>query len=416
MYSGKFTPSANTLINWLIRAGVAKLNKVEKSTESCADIIDHWIGSGSYKLFVVLRIYKSTFNNRVNSGYSPNLSDFKVVHVEIVNKSNGEKVCSSLDTLYRRIGSPVSITSDSGSDLKKGICLLNENNKDIDDIFHIQDISHKIACILKSRYGKEKWFNDFFTILGEGNKKLYNSKHAYLKSPKQNTKGRFMNINKQIKWFVLTVSGIRNSNVINSEKDDMLDSYFKAYSGIECYRNEIIKINNVIETSHEIMNIVKTSGFDEKSYKKCIEILIKKNSDHLIKQSIIDWLKLHKDISDKVYNKGWDIPLLVTSDPIESFFSKYKSFQKRTPQSDPTRTIGLLPLLVGDISSTEMQSLILSVSHKKALNWVKENVPQTIYSKKRLLTSKVKKRTKTGNINETLKKPYTRPYERSIAA
>jgi len=39
----------------------------------------------------------------------------------------------------------------------------------------------------------------------------------------------------------------------------------------------------------------------------------------------------------------------------------------------------LLPLLVGDNSSAEIQNLILSVSHQEALDWVEKNVPQTIY-------------------------------------
>jgi len=78
----------------------------------------------------------------------------------------------------------------------------------------------------------------------------------------------------------------------------------------------------------------------------------------------------------------------------------------------------LLPLLVGDNSSAEIQNLILSVSHQEALDWVEKNVPQTIYSKKRALTPdvKIKKRTKTGNIDQILGKPNIRPYERCRAA
>ena len=407
LYSGRFTPSPNTLINWMIRAGVGKLNKVKNSKEQSIDVIDHWIGAGNYKLFVVLRIYKSKLKHRLNSGTPPKLSDFNVVHIEIVHKSNGEKVRSSLEKLYKNIGHPTAITSDSGSDLKKGIELLNENIKDEEKVFRIQDISHKVACILKGQYGNEKWFLDFFSNLGEGNKLLYNSKDAYLKAPRQNSKGRFMNIDKQVKWFISTLANIKTSNASHSEKDDMLKAYFKAYSGLESYREEIIKINEVIEMSHEIMALLKAKGLSEVSYKRCLEIIIKKRSNPLVKQKMIDWLKTHKEICHAMAGKGWDIPLLITSDPIESFFSKYKSFQKRTPQSDPTRTVALLPLLVGDNSSAEIQNLILSVSHQEALDWVEKNVPQTIYSKKRALTPdvKIKKRTKTGNIDQILGKP-----------
>jgi hypothetical protein len=54
------------------------------------------------------------------------------------------------------------------------------------------------------------------------------------------------------------------------------------------------------------------------------------------------------------------------------------------------------------------------VSHKDALEWIEENVPETIHSKKRKLctTDKEKKRTKSGNVADHRK----RPYEKAIAA
>ncbi len=56
------TPCASTIANWLKRISVAKINDLSKAKEPCIDIIDHCIGVGNIKLFVISRLYESVVN------------------------------------------------------------------------------------------------------------------------------------------------------------------------------------------------------------------------------------------------------------------------------------------------------------------------------------------------------------------
>ncbi len=418
LYVGKYSPSPNTLINWMVRAGVSKLRKVEFTSEPCIDIIDHWIGAGDCKLFAVIRILHSKYQERVVGSTGQEglkLSDFNLVHLEIVRKSNGEKVCSSLGDLYKRIGSPSAIISDSGSDLCKGIKLLNDQisqyeGESEETICHIKDISHKFACSFKKEYEKKDWFIDFFKELSSGNVKLQNTRFSYLKSAAQNTKARFMNIGKQVNWYVQAVRNLENNNFKSEDEGKFIDTYVALFS-----HNEKIKsLHETIDLSHKIMKIVKTKGLNKKTHKQCLKIIFSSvDGNPNIKEDTIDWLNNHLEMNKELVKRGWTSTMPVTSDPIESFFSKFKSFQKRVPQGDPTRLVAILPLIVGEISSKEINNLIRETSHKKSQDWVLENIPETIHSKKRKITEKnkpgnTKKRTKAGKESDYTKRPYVR--------
>ena len=104
----------------------------------------------------------------------------------------------------------------------------------------------------------------------------------------------------------------------------------------------------------------------------------------------------------------------ISSDPIETLFSKYKSFQKRSPEGDPTRTVALLPLLAREDNSNEIQNYLLSTSHSEAKKWVEKNIPETIHSKKRRLYQKTKNKRVPKSGKQIVQTE--RPYERAVAA
>jgi len=84
LYIGKYSVSPNTLINWLVRAGITKLTTVIFPKEPVIDIVDHWIGKGKEKLFLVLRLNQSKYKECIDSKKAISLDDVTVIHQEIV--------------------------------------------------------------------------------------------------------------------------------------------------------------------------------------------------------------------------------------------------------------------------------------------------------------------------------------------
>ena len=138
------------------------------------------------------------------------------------------------------------------------------------------------------------------------------------------------------------------------------------------------------------MSILKKQGMNDLSYHKCLNELLNFQNTN-IESSVREWLEKHYKISNDLLEKtGWNNSMPISSDPIESLFSKYKRFQKRSPEGDPTRVVAILPLLVGDDNPEEINRYLLLTNQKDAKKWISENIPENIHKKKRRSSPKMK--------------------------
>jgi len=414
LYSGGITPSSTTLSNWLLRASVAKIRGLGPSKEPCIDIIDHWIGVGNLKLFLMLRIPQSRCTARYSQGQGLKLCDYQVIHWEIMRSSNGEKVAQSLCNVYTKLGYPVGIICDQGGDLTRGIKLLNRTKKG-QRVVHIGDISHRMANILKRQYAGLNWFQHFSANVSKGTKLLTNSEAAYLRAPKRNAKARWMNISKEVDWALSMIpklkdDGNQSDSPLSKEEREKLKD---AYGDILQHATRMLPhLKVTLDICKTIMEIGKCSGLDEQSLSK-IELELKKLlPKNKVRQGIEHWLAAHQLTFKRLRQNGWTGPIPVSSDGIESLFARFKLLQGRAPQGDPTRLVAILPLLPLSDSAEELTTLIRSCRHKEAMTWVAARTEETIHKKKQRINGTSRKRTKKGHVPEF----HERPYERTLAA
>jgi hypothetical protein len=70
----------------------------------------------------------------------------RLLHLEPMERSNGELVQRELEKVVARTGVPRAIVSDGGSDLKRGVKLFCQDHP---MVTHTYDIKHKMALFLK---------------------------------------------------------------------------------------------------------------------------------------------------------------------------------------------------------------------------------------------------------------------------
>ena len=134
-------PAYTTVLNWLYRCGLHVLNRpVERRTDWIL-VLDHTIALGQSKCLVVLGIPASQLER---TGYSPGHRDMRVIAVEVTSQSTGPWVAEVLEQVARRIGTPVQIVADHGSDLRNGIGLFQQHAP---ETVYGYDISHRIATL-----------------------------------------------------------------------------------------------------------------------------------------------------------------------------------------------------------------------------------------------------------------------------
>ena len=91
------------------------------------------------------------------------------------------------------------------------------------------------------------------------------------------------------------------------------------------------------------------------------------------------------------------LPLLASSDIIESLFGNFKHIIERGPQADMNRTALLIPALCGNLDKTTTTQALGRASHRDLKMWERENIPYTV-RKKRQAFFKSNESQKAGNV------------------
>ena len=73
------------------------------------------------------------------TGYSPDHHDVHVLSLHVLTRCNGTIVSGHLSTVSKRVGVPVQIVSDHGSDVLAGIRLFRQKNRHVVETY---DITH----------------------------------------------------------------------------------------------------------------------------------------------------------------------------------------------------------------------------------------------------------------------------------
>ncbi len=76
------------------------------------------------------------------------------------------------------------------------------------------------------------------------------------------------------------------------------------------------------------------------------------------------------------------LPLLVSSDIIESLFGRFKHIIARSPQADMNRTTLLIPALCGTIDEMAITQALNLANQRDLKQWEEENIIYTMRKKR----------------------------------
>jgi len=180
-----------------------------------------------------------------------------------------------------------------------------------------------MASTLKSQFEGTSTYERFISMVNSCAKRLRLPSLAFLIPPKLRTKGRFLSINKLGKWGhkiieVMAVSG-------RVKKDSLIDRFRKASPGFSLLKPFIIRFANNASVVSQIMEILKNKGLDQRSYQQCHQ-LSETLPNSKVKKRIQLWLQQHIKIQEQITS----LPLLVSSDIIESLFGSFKHIIERS--------------------------------------------------------------------------------------
>ena len=307
-------------------------------------------------------------------GAAIQLEDCECIGLKVCERVNGESIARDLEEIFNQAGKPKAIIKDGDYTLQKGVRLWSEKQET--EIPIIADIGHAMATALKKQFEKTAAYQRFTALINKGALRLRQTELAFLIPPKLRSKGRFQSISTLGKWSdkILEVFAVQG----RAKKGSLLAKLRTALPGFLLLKPFIKRFAITTQVVTQVMGILKNKGLDKISYERCYQLSETLSKNATVKKHLQKWLRQHLDIQKQLT----DLPLLISSDIIESLFGNFKHIIERSPQADMNRTTLLIPALCGRLDKTTITQALNQARHNDLEMWEKENIPYTVRKKR----------------------------------
>ena len=437
-------PSFNSVRSWMFRLGLYLTRQQQEWREDWIFILDHTMKLGQRKCLLILGVTKEQLQTK---GYALQHQDMTVLGLDVVTTSTGETVKEQLKQVSEKVGTPLQILSDHGSDIKKGVQLYQSENS---DVVYTYDITHKMAALLKAELHTDEKWNSFLKQCGHVRTSLKQTNLHFLLPPRQRTKARYSNIAPRIEWGKRIIAyqqqgayeQINPAFTIDQQTIKAVEEEFgsaaahplslameageaKTYIDKAVFTESLVTLigDEQVERMKSIIYPTAAQGqrqFEQKlgwvvDYKDELEVYaqmsqlvtmvegqVKHNglnqlSHQVFEDSIADMAlssrakSVAEKISQYVKVEGEQIPdgqtLLGTSDIIESIFGKYKYLSSESPIRDIGKMILTMPVLTTELTCELIKTAMESVPALDVEKWADKLLGKSSLSKRRVLSN-----------------------------
>ena len=374
-------PCTQTIINWVIRLSITRIRCPRQLVGSKIDfspfsngliwIIDASIGLGSGKILAILAL---DVNHHVLNKGAPTLAQVSSIAVSVAASWTGETIANFLQKIIACTGKPAAYLKDGGTDLAKAIKILGERGC---SSLSIDDISHKIANLLKHKYQNHPMFATFISACGKVSKKFKQTVLACLVPPKVSTKARFMNLHRMVKWADQLLEHAPKGSV---PKNSLLSKLRASLAHITECRTFISDFLRDANPLLECQNILKTKGLSQESYRQCQQLIKTIPSQSSVHIGFKNWAEEQLKTASNIGLDNAGMP--ISSDNIESLFGISK--QHGTGEIKDANRIALrIPALCGELTREDAQR-VLKVTVKKQQKIV-GTLPSVVKQRRQIL-------------------------------
>ena len=377
---------------WLMRIGYYKLFRAKEISDDWIWIIDHTIQIGNEKCLIILGIRQSALPS---AELYMNHEDVEPIALLPVKKSNGQIVYEQLEEAVEKTGVPRQILSDHGTDIKSGIekfCEVHEQT------CFTYDIKHKGASVLKRELKNDQSWNRFIQNASKTSKKVQQTPLAHLAPPNQRSKARYLNVDTLVNWGQNTLAYL-DSLQLEGNSEYELKQIHEKLGWLNEYRDHLEQWQELIDVVKSVEDYIKFVGIYPNCHINLSEQLdvnlTTRRANRVRKELVCFVAQLSLDARDGE-------TLLGSSEIIESVIGKLKSLEQDQSRSGFTGMLLSLPAMLSKTTQDVIQKALESVPTKKVFRWVKENIGQSVQSKKKEVLSIVKKSEQKWDQNQAV--------------
>jgi len=353
-------PCATTIRSWMMRLGLYALTRPVDRTVPRVWFIDHTIQIGALKLLVILGcpLSQVPFGERALT-----MKDLSLVALVPMEKSTGDLVERELEIAALRVGRPVQMISDLGSDLQKGI----RGYRDVrPGIAQVADVAHEGANLLRHAWeGDARWV-EFVAKLEETSSKLRQSKDAYMKAPRLRLKSRFMNIGTQMRFAQKVME------LLDSEKPS--EKTLKHYGWMRDFRTDLMnwfREHGMVASTEALLRVEGLHQDSLEAVRGSWSELGASARSLQVAVGLLDYVLKYSPTEPGVR-------YVASTEVLESSIGKWKRIEGPSSQDGITGLSLVMGAAMGSWSDLEIIQALDAVPEKKVENWVDRALGKTV--------------------------------------
>jgi hypothetical protein len=365
-------PHFTTIIRWMLRLGTYLVTDACRFiVPSWVCILDHTVQVGRKKALIVLRVPLE----RVAEPRALRQTDVEVVSITVKETWNGAAVQTVLDDVFARIGAPVQVVSDRGSDLQKGLSNIVAAGR-----FPVKittDVTHLIANLLKKKYQTHPQFQALLTHLTTTKQRLLQTALAYLVPVTARAKSRFLNLPAIANWTAKVLAYLPTLSTASPQARQQREQILTHVGWLQEFHPFLDTFQQEMLHLTTLQQLLKTTGLTPATYvqaRQCVQQI----PDEAIQEPLYDYLE-----TERAFVMQRSQVSLLTSDVIESLFGSYKQLAKPHRLSEINRMVFAIPCLCEELHPLLVREAFASQSTQAAQKICRQAIPTTLLAQRR---------------------------------
>lgn len=349
-------PSHQTIINWWLKLSMVKMQAIQQVqathiprysfSNGFVWMVDISIGLGVGKILTVLAL---DVHHHQIAQHAPKLQDVHCVGVAVAPSWTGENIADFFKKIIAVLGRPAALLKDGGADLGKSARLLTEQGL---GTLCIDDVSHKIANLVKHEYGTHPLFDTFMTACGQISKRFKQSILACLVPPKVSVKARFMNLHRLVSW---AEKILKHSAPGRAAEGSLLAKLRDGLDELPACKPFITRFIRDVTPLMECQKVIKNEGLSHETYAQCQVFLETLPPSSSLRIGFNKWANEQLSIAEILSVDHTGLP--ISTDQIESLFGIAKR-HGTGEMKDANRIAMRLPALCGGITMDDVQQVL----------------------------------------------------------
>ena len=374
-------PSHTTVQNFILRICLYLLQHNRQRHDDWIWIADHTYAVGTVKVFAILGIRRSHFISLQRPVQHQDLVFLEMLTVE---SSNGLVVEQQFEELAGKVGNPLAILSDAGSDLHKGTTLFQAKHANVIPLY---DIVHMTSRKIEKFMNADERWNEFRKDCCTCANSVRQSKLAHLKPPRPRAKARYMNIDHEVRWgarALQVLDRVRSRHLNDRQKERLpLEQVEAKLSWLDKYRDCIRRWECLSLTGRQVISEVRRHGYGTTTV-AAVERIAQAATDPTCREFVEDVAATVKPMSEAASQHG---RLPSSSEVLESLFGKGKRLLSGSNSGTTNSLTGQLLAMVACtavITPTLVRAALASCSIADLRNWFKAKFGQGLHHTRRL--------------------------------